>query len=251
MNDSTNILPGTRVRAGSDVIGTVERLEERNPGGGGQPDYMVVRSQDAQTYYSIPLMRVSGASQEATGSFVTLDLMADEIRNYADVAAAAPTTTVAEGAAWATTDQEGVLHIPLAAEELIARKQPIELGQIHVHKGVETAPQNLNVSVSHEEAVVEHIPVDQYDANAPTSPNEIIIPVVEEQIVVEKKSVVKEYIRIRKNVVTQQHEVRDVVRREFVEVTEQRQNGAGAATLLHNAPADPSTVAKTTGVSES
>lgn len=76
---------------------------------------------------------------------------------------------------------------------------------------------------------VERRQADQYDGSVPAGPNEVIVPIVEEQLVVEKRSVVKEYLRVRKNIVTEQQEVRDTVRHEFVEVAERPRNGAGAS----------------------
>ncbi|MCA1598562.1 MAG: YsnF/AvaK domain-containing protein, partial [Chloroflexi bacterium] len=149
------------------------------------------------------------------------------------------TGTATPSGEWSGADDD-TLTIPLAAEELVAEKQPIVLGKIRVHKGVETVQQNMTVPVYHEEAIVEHIPVDQYDANAPTRPNDLIIPVTEEQIVVEKRTVIKEYIRIRKNIVTQEQHISDTVRREFVELTEQRQ-GPAELTLLHYDQGDGTT----------
>ncbi len=229
MNPSTygNITPGTRVMVEDTTLGTVERLEARDAAGG-QPDHMIVRSQDGQQHYNIPLMLVSGIDQQTFGSAVRLNAGMEQLRHY-QVEQAGGMTPPAMPTA---VEDDGTLRIPLAAEELVAQKQPIVLGKVRVHKGVETVQQNLTVPVYHEEAIVEHIPVDQYDPNAPSNPGDLIIPVTEEQIVVEKRSVVKEYIRIRKNVVTQEQHVSDTVRREFVELTEQRQS-AGDLTLLH------------------
>ena len=226
------IHPGTRVKAGDTTIGTVERLEGAEQGG--QPDRMIVRAQDDQQDYNIPLLLVTEVGQGTFNNAVQLSIGPADLAHYQ----AAPTEmtgtatpSVTTSGAWTGTGDD-TLTIPLAAEELVAEKQPIVLGKVRVHKGVETVQQNLTVPVYHEEAIVEHIPVDQYDANAPTGPNDLIIPVTEEQIVVEKRTVVKEYIRIRKNIVTQDQHISDTVRREFVELTEQRQ-GPTELTLLH------------------
>jgi len=245
MNQNTfgNIVPGTRVTAGGAPLGTVERLEPQ----GGQPDHMIVRSQDGQSY-DIPLMLVSGANQGAFSNAIDLNLGASDLAHYLVAPAAGAAAPATPSGEWTSTGDDDTLRIPLAAEELMARKQAIVLGKVRVHKGVETVQQNLTVPVYHEEAIVEHIPVDQYDANAPTNPNDLIIPVTEEQIVVEKRTVVKEYIRIRKTVVTQEQHVTDTVRREFVELTEQRQS-ATDLTLLHYDQGDGTAAATATGAS--
>ncbi len=231
------IRPGARVKAGDTTIGTVERLEGADQGG--QPDHMIVRAQDGQQSYNIPLLLVTEVGQGTFNNAVQLNIAPADLAHYQTTPMGTATPSATPSGEWSGTDDD-TLTIPLAAEELVAEKQPIVLGKVRVHKGVETVQQNLTVPVYHEEAIVEHIPVDQYDANAPTGPNDLIIPVTEEQIVVEKRTVVKEYIRIRKNVVTQEQHISDTVRREFVELTEQRQ-GPTELTLLHYDQGDATT----------
>jgi uncharacterized protein (TIGR02271 family) len=100
-----------------------------------------------------------------------------------------------------------MLRMPIHEEQLSVHKQPVVPGEIHVHKGVETQQQGIAVPVDHEEASIEHIPSDQGDGLSPTNPNETIIPILEERIVVKKASVVKEYLRIRKQLVAEQKAV--------------------------------------------
>ncbi len=90
----------------------------------------------------------------------------------------------------------------------------------------------MSVPLSHQEVTVEHFPATQYDPSAMSNPNDTIIPVTEEQLVVEKRQVVVEYIRVRKTTVTTQQEVCETVRREYVEVREQRQDDAQDQTPL-------------------
>ncbi len=51
--------------------------------------------------------------------------------------------------------------------------------------------------------------------------DEIVVPVVEEEVVVEKRPVVKEEVRIRKEVVEESEVVEEDIRREEVEVNDQ------------------------------
>lgn len=237
MGNFASLLPGARVRAGESIAGTVERLEYLDADRGQQPDFMVVRSEDGRWRYHLPVLLVNGVTQGTFYTVINLTIGPDELVHYRAEEidqATANRQTAAElpVGEWTPDDQAATLRIPLAAEELTAFKQPIELGMVHVHKGVETIEQAMDVPLYHEEAIVEHIPPDQYDGSAPANPNEVIIPIVEERLVVEKKTFIKEYIRVRKNVVTAHQEVRDTVRRETLEVTERRQDGAGA----HAAP---------------
>ena len=146
----------------------------------------------------------------------------------ANVGTDVPTEQAAENQAAASNsvpDEDMVLSMPIAHEELIVRKEPAVLGRIRVHKGVESEEQHVTLPVYHEEAVIEHIAPDKYDRKAYTNPNEVIIPIVEERLVVQKQIVVKEYLRVKKVLVARQDEVNETLRRETVSVSELRQPG--------------------------
>ncbi len=117
------------------------------------------------------------------------------------------------------------IRVPVAEEQLVVQKRPITLGAVHVRKWVETSEQSMSVPYYHDEVIVEHLSPDAFDPNAPADPDETIIPVMEEQVVVEKRQVVKEYLRIRKNRVEQRQDVSETVRREVVEVSEEPAKG--------------------------
>lgn len=246
MGSFVSILPGARVRADEGIIGTVERLEQRAEDQSDQPDHMIVRSEDGQWRYSIPLMLVRTVSQDTFHTTVYLSIDAADLPSYIDTSLATDSAVSDEetmptlpSGEWTPPSEEETLRIPLAAEELTAYKQAALLGKVHLHKGVETVEQRLSVPVYREEAVIERIPPDQYDAGAPSNPNETIIPILEEQLVVEKRTVIKEYIRVRKNVIAEQRDVQDTVRREYVEASEERLDAAGSAPLLRVMPSPP------------
>ncbi len=262
MNNFASILPGSRVRCEDGFIGTVEGLERHWAEQTDQPDRMVVRSDDKHWRYSIPLMFVSNVTQSAFQPIVHVSVHADELSHYivgpADEQSLynQPTTVLPQRQSQNQIQGQGqarrqpqvtgtdsgkdqsdvVLRMPIHEERLVVRKHPIVLGKVHVHKAVESEEQRIPLPVYHEEAVVEHIPVDQYDGIASSSnPNETFIPVFEERLVVKKETVVKEYLRVRKQLISQQKEVRGTVRHEVAEVTEQRQDGVDPAIpLLHD-----------------
>ncbi len=123
------------------------------------------------------------------------------------------------------SDAGGELRVPVLEEELVVQTQPHELGRIRVHKRVETVEQHLTAPVVREEVTVERIPADQYDANSPANPDETVIPVVEERLVVETRAVVVEYVRLRKRRVAEEQDVQAPVRREVVTVEELATDG--------------------------
>ena len=211
----TEILPGARVRATTTLIGTVERVEPHERAGREAPESLVVRADDDARHYRVPLHLVEAVHEEAVESVVymvvQLTVAPADLGRYV-ISDDAP----ADGAAAGAT-----LRIPLMAEELVAETQSMQRGSVRLHKSVETVEQRLSVPVTHEEVIVERIPADQYDTSTPANPDETIIPVVAERLVVETRAVIVEYIRLRTRRVTAQQEVRGPVRREVVTVEEQ------------------------------
>jgi len=242
MNNYASILPGARVRSPDGFIGTVERLDYHWADSSEQPDRMIVRSDDGHWRYSIPLMFISAIMQGAFHPIVELRLNPDELTHYIveqiepQEHARQPAAPAGNGAARETPAamadddaQSPVLRMPVAVEELVVRKQPILRGKVHVHKGVETVEQQVDLPVYHEEAVIERIPAERYDDTA-ANPNEVLIPVLEERLVVRKESVVTEYIRVRKELVREQKQVRGQVRREVLRFDEERLGDPNADT---------------------
>ena len=231
MSGSAEVVPGAWVRTREGMVGIVERLERHEGTKVPRPDYMVVRSDDGNWRYHFPLALVASTTQGDFYSIVNLAIGAEDLTRYVaeDISAQTATnqpTPAADRQPPGDPDQKP--RIPLAAEQLRAYKEPVELGRVHIHKGVESIEESQTVPIYHEEVIVEHISPDQYGGSPPADPDVLIIPVVEEQLVVEKRTVVREYIRVRKNVVTEQQEIRDTVRREVVTMTERRAEGAAS-----------------------
>lgn len=133
----------------------------------------------------------------------------------------------------AATTETGVL--PLASEELGASKQLVQVGEVIVRKTVVTEMHTIEVPIRREEIVVERAVLSQPLA-APTGnrfeqpvtsesgevqatelggDEEVIrIPVLEEQVTVEKHPIVREEVRILKRRVPDVVTVTDEVRHE-------------------------------------
>lgn len=249
MNNYASVLPGARVRTQEGFVGTVERLDQRSGRGATEPDRMIVRSEDGHWRYSIPLMFVTTVTQGAFHPLVQISIRADELPHYILEEVAYQDSAFANDATMAmerrgpptdgrAPDEETVLRMPVAHEELVIHKQPIVRGKVSVHKRVEKKEQRVVLAVYHEEAIVEHIAPDEYDGLPPANPNEVIVPVIEERLVVMKQSVIREYIRVRKQLVRTEKEVRGKMRREVVEITEERDvaNQDKAPILLRETP---------------
>lgn len=128
--------------------------------------------------------------------------------------------TSAVGAEAEIMNDYTTVRIPVLAEQLLVQKEAVSRGAVHLHKSVETTEQTLQVPVFHEEATVEHLTPEAYNASGVQDPDTMVIPIYEEQVVVEKRMVLKEYIRIRKRRVEEQQTVTETVRREYLTVTD-------------------------------
>lgn len=107
-------------------------------------------------------------------------------------------------------------RIPLREEQLNVEKQRVQKGEVRVHKEVVTEQQRIDVPVSREEVVIEHIPASEVrPADTPIGQGETIrIPVSEDQIHVTKQTVETGEIDITKREVRGEQRVSGTVRRE-------------------------------------
>jgi len=106
-----------------------------------------------------------------------------------------------------------------SAEELRIGKRMATRGEVRVGKHVETEHVTQSVPLTREEVHVERRPVDRAVGSAAEFRNdEIVVPVMEEEAVVEKHPVVKEEIVISKEPITRHEKVEADVRREEFDV---------------------------------
>jgi uncharacterized protein (TIGR02271 family) len=131
-------------------------------------------------------------------------------------------TTRADTADYGSDRMRGrdTIDVPVREEELRARKQREQQGNVRVHKDVVEEQQAINVPVTHEEVRVERTPVDR---RADVSPDQwqdkdIDVPVMGEQVDVQKQARVADELHIHKQPVTEEKQVTDTVRKERVNV---------------------------------
>ena len=121
-----------------------------------------------------------------------------------------------------TRRDEDELRVQRTEEELVAGTREREAGQVRVSKQVHTEREQLRVPTRHEEVSVERVPVEGREASEDEiGEDEISMPVVEEEVVADKRPVVKEEIRVRKDVVQDEELVEEDVRREEVDIEDQ------------------------------
>ena len=119
-------------------------------------------------------------------------------------------------------EDEDELRVQRTEEELRAGTREREAGALNVRKRVRTEREQVNVPTRHEEVSVERVPVNDREASeAEIGDDEVSMPVVEEEVVTEKRPVVKEEIKVRKDVVQDEEVVEEDVRREEVDVEDE------------------------------
>jgi uncharacterized protein (TIGR02271 family) len=91
--------------------------------------------------------------------------------------------------------------MPVIQEELQIKKQPVETGRVRVTKRVHERDELVDVPIMREEVEIERVPIDQL-LEGPVGIRQegetLIIPVVEEVLVVEKRLRLKEELHVRK-----------------------------------------------------
>ncbi len=93
---------------------------------------------------------------------------------------------------------------------------------MRLRKWVETEDVNVDVDLKRETAKVTREPMDERVSGAEIGEEEIEVPLHREEAVVQKQAVGKERITLEKDTETETEQVSDSVRKERVEVDENR-----------------------------
>lgn len=128
--------------------------------------------------------------------------------------------TSAEKFSSATGDEK--LVIPVIEEQAFFEKRVVESGKVRISKRVSEHEELIDEPLFREEVTVERVPVNQYVDQLPQVRHEgdvMIIPVVQEQLVMQKRLVLVEELRVRKQVVEAHQPQSVTLRKETVDVT--------------------------------
>lgn len=120
--------------------------------------------------------------------------------------------------------------LPLEQEELRVERREVVTDQVRVRTVVEEAPIWRSEQVERGELDIERVPVERAVESAPAPYEEdgvLIVPVVEERLVVEKRLFVVEELRIRRRAVSETVPIIDTVRRTRVVVERDVSSPAG------------------------
>jgi len=133
-------------------------------------------------------------------------------------------------------------RLQIREEQLRAQKQPVQTGEVRIGKEVTEEQKSINVPVSREEVFVERHDFAPRPADQPVSETEgetIRVPVVEEQVRVEKQPVVTGEVEIGKRQVQDTQQFTDTIRREEPRIERQGDvnvQGSGAEQFQDNQP---------------
>jgi uncharacterized protein (TIGR02271 family) len=120
----------------------------------------------------------------------------------ADVASANDSGVMATDAASpVATNMHDVLVVPVLEEELHVDKRRVETGRVRLTKQVHERQETVDVPLATEEIHVERVPVNRAIETAPPVRYEgdtMIVPLLEEVIIVEKRLMLREEVRITK-----------------------------------------------------
>lgn len=151
-------------------------------------------------------------------------------------AAASPDAAgAARASQQSVADAQGEQRLHLREEQLHIYKRPVQAGEVQLHKEVVTEQQTLDVPLTHEEVYIERRPASG-PLRDPTPIGEsesIRIPVHEEQVDVNKQTVVREEVEVGKRSVQETQQVRETVRREEAQI--EREGDAP----VHDTRSDP------------
>jgi uncharacterized protein (TIGR02271 family) len=119
--------------------------------------------------------------------------------------------------------------IPLRREELVAHREMRHAGEVEVRTEIDVVPGRVEVEALREEVEVEHVPSGRVVAEreAPYQDGDVlVVPVYEEQLVVTKRLVLREELRIRRVPATETRVFEDTLRRERLVVEDLEHTGA-------------------------
>ncbi|WP_041617139.1 DUF2382 domain-containing protein [Spirosoma linguale] len=114
-----------------------------------------------------------------------------------------------------------VVVIPVIEESLHVDKQLVETGKLRIVKRIHEEEQVIDLPLSREEFDVQHIAINEYVDMPPAVRYEgdtTVYPVLKEVLVIEKKLVLVEEVRVTRRLVTENEPQRVVLRKEEVSV---------------------------------
>jgi uncharacterized protein (TIGR02271 family) len=105
-------------------------------------------------------------------------------------------------------DEQGDVRIPIVEERLHTEKRRVETGKVRVRTVVEEEEQTVRESLARTHVEVERVPMDVEVSEVPPVREEngvTIVPVVREVLVVTKKLILTEEVRLKRSTSFEDH----------------------------------------------
>jgi uncharacterized protein (TIGR02271 family) len=217
----TQVDPGASVEAADGPLGTVEDVvvdpQTR------AVSHLVARRGSTTERVTIPMTAVAEVPNRHV---VRLRVRRDELTAMTSRARSEV------GSMRAATTNRDEIRVPVLEERLDVATRPTELGEVRLHKTIELFEQVARQPVLREDVIVERVEMHR-ELDAPLEPHMdgdwFVVPIMEEMLVVQKRLVLKEEVRIKKRQVTEEYEVREQLRREHLDVEDATTHGIGGS----------------------
>ena len=108
-----------------------------------------------------------------------------------------------------TPDKAGETVIPLLAEEIAVSKQVVETGRVQVARVTHEREQLIDELLAHETVEIDRTPIGRQVDSMPAIREEgdtVVIPIIEEVLVIERRLLLKEEVRVRRVRSTERHQ---------------------------------------------
>src|SRR5215471_896222 len=112
--------------------------------------------------------------------------------------------------------------LPLSAEEVAVTKQVVETGRVQVARVTHEREQLIDELLAHRTAEIERVPIGRHVDTMPPVREEddtVVIPIVEELLVVERRLFLKEEVRVRRVTSTKRHQENVILRHHEAVIT--------------------------------
>ena len=119
-------------------------------------------------------------------------------------------------------EETGETALPLLAEEVVVSKQVVETGRVQVARITHEREQLIDELLTHETVEIDRTPIGRQVDRVPPIIDEgdtVVIPIVEEVLVVERRLLLKEEVRVRRVHSTERHQESVTLRHQEAVVT--------------------------------
>lgn len=150
-----------------------------------------------------------------------------------------PRASAAVSAAQSLNGGVATFSIPVVEEALTVQTRVVELGHVSIRKQVDEYLDERTVALLHQEVEVERIPIDRIvpEMLQPYMDGDVyVVPVIEEEVIVQRQLRLKEELRIRRVVGQHETTLQTPYRRERVTVEEHWLDGRASSSAPAHEP---------------